>query len=428
MADNTKIQSLPLNTEMPPSNTSCSTTTTMDKDRELQELREQLARSQARLSHLSEAQRLLAAQIRQADLSAHPIKKVGGSSDDQTIATDCDTVLSEDDNNNNNITNNRAPTCSAHSVDPTELRLCQITDQLTQSQTADLLALQNAAHMLQEHARLASQEAVEAVHDAVQAQGCLEEWKRRAMRAERKCMALHSENVNLKANNEKLAAERRVLIKEVRKMRKAQTEKQGHWQQFESYILGAMNMHEQRLKKCASKDTVDDLSTYSSDEGATVTLKTDKLIHVESAAPRQTPPALPECNPDKDDDDDDECAFVPVSSNDASHSSKQNNNRPLKKLSSLGGGLANGLGNYNRAVRKQVQRTLAKASGEKQLPGTPPKRINVYPSDCVSPVMSYDSVDGVWSIEDSNHSKSSLVDAVDLDKECSGCASLQDSS
>ena len=376
------------------------------KDQELESLRKQLA-------CMSEAMRLLAAQIRNADLTAHSINKIV-LSDDQTIATDCDTVVSEEDTPS--IANHRSRTFSAAaSVDQTDIRLCEIADELTRSQTADMLTLQNATSMLQEHARLASQEAVLAVHDAVEAQNSTNDWKRRAVRAEDHWAALQDENVNLKMQNEKLAIERRVLIKEVRKLRKAESTKQDY---FESYVKGAMNLHEKQLKK-KSSEVADDLSTYSalSDEGATVTLKTDKPIHVESetSTSRISPPCTPTTRKSS-------APTSPVGephcralspSFDGKRSSARASNGPhgtMQKVSNFGG-----------AMRRQVQRRFAKSEETHRQP-SPPESIDFYPGDCVSPVMSYDSVDGVWSV-DSNHSKSSDGDN-ELDKECSGCVSM----
>jgi len=383
------------------------------KDQELENLRKQLA-------HMSEAMRLLAAQIRNADLTDHAINKMV-MSDDQTVATDCDTVISEEETAS--VVHQRPRTFSATaSVDHTDMRLCEITDELTRSQTADLLTLQNAASMLQEHARLASQEAALAVHDAVQAQSSTDDWKRRALRAEDQCAALRDENVNLELQNEKLALERRVLIKEVRKLRKTESTKQDYWKHFESYVKGAMNLHEQQLKK-KPNDAADDFSTYSafsSDEGATATLKTDKPIHVGSETiSRTSPPSIPtprlSSAPTSPVGEMNHQTLSPLSvgKRTSSHARTSPHGTMLK------------VSNFGGAMRRQVQRRFAKpeeAHRQQAAAGSPPESIDFYQSDCVSPVMSYDSVDGVWSV-DSNHAKSFAGDT-ELDKECSGCASL----
>ena len=406
-----------------PAETINSNESSSSKDEEIVRLRAQLSRSNARLSCISEGMRLLAAQIRQADLTAHPIKKII-LTDDQTISTECDaTVVSEEESNRAS-----SSTCSTQSVDPTETRLCEITDELSQSQTADLLALQNAAHMLQEHARLSSQEAALSVRDAVQAQGSLEEWKRRAVQAERKNAKLAAENQHLKAQNEKLAAERRVLIKEVRKLRKVHDEKQDYWGQLESYFLGALNMHEQNLKKNQQLQTDDEFSASSnSDEGALVTVKTDTAVHVESD-PTPTPAESTS-----------EASSTPQVENSApdsttcsdSTSAHSNGGSSGQKFSFFGESFANRFGRANRAMRQQVQRRLSKTSADVTTTTTtttntntttittttttsespteelPVDRIDMYPGDCVSPSTSYDSVAGSCSIDDSDHSSKS---------------------
>lgn len=379
----------------------------LQKDEEIEHLRKQI-------SHMSEAMRLLAAQIRNADLTAHPIHKLIPS-DDQTVATDCDTVLSEE--GTCSVVDQRSRTWSAciASVDHTDMRLCEITDELTRSQTADVLALQNAAAMLQEHVRLASQEAVLAVHDTVQAQSSSDEWKRRAIRAEDQCAALWDENAQLKMQNEKLGMERRVLVKEVRKLRKAESSKQDYWKHFESYLKGAMNLHEQRLKNTLNEANDDMVSTFSalSDEGATVTLKTDKPIHIESET-SMTRTMAPSSK-----------SNTPRASNSSAPTSPTADHRAMSP-SSIGNARVEPQGAMLKVsnLRRQVQRRFGSERHRPQAsPSSPPESIDFYAAECVSPVMSYDSNDGVWSVEDSNHSKRS-VDGIEPDKECSGCVAI----
>jgi len=368
--------------------------------------------------------RVLATQIRNADLMAHPIHKIV-MSDDHTVATDCDTVISEEEEGSSSVmVNHRSRTFSAAaSVDHTDIRLCEITDQLTRSQTADLLTLQNAASMLQEHARLVSQEASLAVHDAVQAQRSTDDWKRRAVRAEDQCAALRDENHTLTLQNEKLTIERRVLIKEVRKLRKADSTKQDYWKHYESYVKGAMNLHELQLKK-KSHDTADDFSTYSalSDERTAVTLKADKPIHVgsEMSISRTSPPCSPRTK------DSSARTSLVGDMNQRALSPLSFGKRTISSATSGPHGTMLKVSNFGGAMRRQVQRRFAKPE-ETHPPQasveSPPGSIHLYPRDCVSPVLSYDSVDGAWSVE-SNHSKSSVRDT-EFKKECSGCSLLQ---
>jgi hypothetical protein len=141
--------------------------------------------------------------------------------------------------------------CTNVSVTVTELlsssRLFELPvhQQMTTLDTSDLLALQNAAHMLQEHVKLSSMEAAVTVQDTIRAQSSAHEWRARALETEKALLRMHKENVDLKNANEKLAAEHRLLVTELRKVRKQVAMNSNH---LESYMANALTFHEQQLK------------------------------------------------------------------------------------------------------------------------------------------------------------------------------------
>lgn len=262
------------------------------KDQEISQLRAQLTKAQARLATLSEGMRLVAAQMRQADMTApkqcHSSNK-NSTEDDQTIATQCETVVSDADT-----------TFSTH-LNNTALRLAQLLPQLSASQTADLLALQNAAAMLQEHAQWAAQEASWAVRDAVAAQQAAIKWQKKSEQRKEMSAQLRAQNTELRQRNDKLAQERRVLIREVRKLRQAQIGQQNYFTQFQAYVVEATSLHERRLRKLADtpynsakENDEDDLSVHS--VASQIGFAVD-LPHIQSL-------------PSKEDYDDDDDAFV----------------------------------------------------------------------------------------------------------------------
>lgn len=150
------------------------------------------------------------------------------------------------------------PFCGTINV--SEIMPCplQLPVQMTTFDTSDLLALQNAAHMIQQHIKLAAMEAAVAVQDTVRAQSATQEWRKRALDAEKALLKMHQENKDLKSSNEKLAAERRILVKEIRKMRKQVAPMDS--KQLESFVVNALTFHEKQLKmnKNKGKEQIDD--------------------------------------------------------------------------------------------------------------------------------------------------------------------------
>jgi hypothetical protein len=139
--------------------------------------------------------------------------------DDHTVQTLTETISSEGDDYSLRSAN-RGRTWSNNSAEFEDVRLAELTEKLSNQGGADLMALQNAAHMVLEHARLASQEASIVVRDTQLAQSQAEQYQQRALSAEKENKFLSKGNKTLNAQVDKLKAERRVLVKEVRSLRK----------------------------------------------------------------------------------------------------------------------------------------------------------------------------------------------------------------
>jgi hypothetical protein len=246
------------------------------KDIVIQKLRSQLAL-------MSEGMRLLAVQIRQADRhgttsTVQKIKALTCSMEDEyTVATESysgdgvDTVVST------TTVGEPSSTTMNHvsQLNPSDIRLGEIMQDLTRSQTADLMALQNAVHIVQQHAQLAAQEAVWAVQDSVQAQRVVQTWQKQMTRTEKRVRKLQAENTKLAARNSKLTAERRLLIQEVRKL----WQNKSSSQHFYTTILEAMQLHQEHLKhktlEVEGYSLSDDSLSKDSNSNSVVLLKTN---------------------------------------------------------------------------------------------------------------------------------------------------------
>jgi len=231
--------------------------------RELAHERQQRARSESALGLLCEGVHLLTLELKEADLHSNDndddiiVRCLRGCDcrclrdcdDDHTVQTLTETIASEGDDSSF-LSTTRSRTWSNHSAASEEVRLAELTGQLASQVRGDLMALQNAAHMVLDHAQLASQEASVVVEDTQLAQSQAVEYKGRALVAEKDNSQLGEEKKGLHAQVEKLTAERRLLVKEVRSLRKelASTKEKGMMEQLERYIVGALSMHEQLLK------------------------------------------------------------------------------------------------------------------------------------------------------------------------------------
>lgn len=186
------------------------------------------------------------------------------------------------------VSPNRSRTLSAQSLED-DLQFAQVThDVLLQipQVASEILALQNAARMLQEHARLASEEASTNAQDNVQLQEQVCTWKERALSAERENVRLAQENTVLQDCTHKLKKERKILVKEVRSLRQniKEKEKKDTWQQIESYVTGALSFHEGQLRRDSrspspkNEVSLSDLNSSSSTGSSAVDVNRDTFI------------------------------------------------------------------------------------------------------------------------------------------------------
>lgn len=131
---------------------------------------------------------------------------------------------------------------------------------------ADLLGLSQAAQMVNEHARLASQEASILTDDMADAGQTAEEALERAVKAEKAVTILHREKKNLQKQLESKKVERRVLAKEVKVLRKENAtlkqlqqdyERQDVLLALEQHVRSALEVHEQQLAMANNRNLTD---------------------------------------------------------------------------------------------------------------------------------------------------------------------------
>ncbi|KAI2488971.1 hypothetical protein MHU86_25634 [Fragilaria crotonensis] len=152
------------------------------------------------------------------------------------------------------FSNGTVSVCSFVSDD--DKRIDDLTQSLDGIVGADLLGLSQAAQMVNEHARLASQEASILTDDmalaAVAAQDALE----RAVKAEKAAMRLHRENVALQHQLDQLMVDRKVLAKEIKSIRRdnallkqyqQDSKRQEMMLALEHHVRGALLVHEKQL-------------------------------------------------------------------------------------------------------------------------------------------------------------------------------------
>lgn len=124
--------------------------------------------------------------------------------------------------------------------------LSEVSQKLFGVLGSDLLGLVNAADMVREHARLATEEADVLVRDFQTAKQAAEEANARARRAEKIGRRFYKENVSLKEEIVTLRKQRRVLVKEVKSLR-GQAE-ENNWRLLEEHMLDSMAIHEIVMK------------------------------------------------------------------------------------------------------------------------------------------------------------------------------------
>lgn len=161
---------------------------------------------------------------------------------------------------------------------------------------ADLLGLSQAAQMVNEHARLASQEASVLTDDMADAGQTAEEALERAVKAEKAVTILHREKKNLQKQLESKRVERRVLAKEVKVLRKENTtlkqlqqdyERQDVLLALEQHVRGALEVHEQQLAMANTRnlaDKEDVAAEESSKPENTVTTAEEPIAEEDTAA------------------------------------------------------------------------------------------------------------------------------------------------
>lgn len=228
--------------------------------------RQQRTRAESALELMSKGVHLLTLQLKQADLEKN--HDYDEDDDNETVQTESvssheqDSFVAASGGSSSTTTSNRSRTWSNQSAATlNNVQWQELTDELVvcgghydgnnnATAAADLLGLQNAAHMILQHAHLQGHEAVVVVRDAQVAQSQAARYKQRAVQAEQENCQMSRHNKALQQTVEKLRAERRVLVKEVRSLRKelSSTKSDGMMQQLERYVVGALSIHEHHLK------------------------------------------------------------------------------------------------------------------------------------------------------------------------------------
>ena len=206
---------------------------------ELEQVKAKLRWTEENLRAFSEGVRLIASQLKEHHRQN---RRKSNDSDTETNATAEESIHSSD--------GGETVIKQCFSLEPDELSGILDTDRMAPLPAADLLALQNASQMVKEHARLSFEEATTAVEDTVEAQAAAREWQRRALAAEAEVNKLRTQNSKLRAHSHKLETQKKVLVKEVRKIHKqlASAKKDDMLTQLQSYVASALNIHEQQLK------------------------------------------------------------------------------------------------------------------------------------------------------------------------------------
>mmetsp|Transcript_24711 Transcript_24711/g.51389 ORF Transcript_24711/g.51389 Transcript_24711/m.51389 type:complete len:403 (-) Transcript_24711:164-1372(-) len=228
---------------------------------ELDQLKARLRWAEENMRALSEGVRTIASQLmvtNQQEQSKycrsqhHKRSKSTDSDDNATHATAEETIISEDMGSFHECINSGILSKNnSLMIETDELPDILSTERMAPLPASDLLALQNAAQMVKEHVRLSSVEASVAVEDTIQAQTAAREWQRRALAAEAELKHTRKQAARFQSQNQKLVYERKVLCREVRKVRKelADTKQQDLWGQLECYMTQALNIHENQLKQ-----------------------------------------------------------------------------------------------------------------------------------------------------------------------------------
>jgi len=247
-----------------------ATTTCCLGQKELREARDRARIAETSLNRLSQGLRMLARQIKQADYNGGggDNSEEGGEEDDddnvddaRTEATDCETICSaamcDHLLSSSSSSCSRTSTASASGKgqrrDFSDWILSELVGCDCEAGTAaaaDWMSLQNAVRMLQEHVRLASEEAAHAQTAQVDA----ELWRERAETASAANKDLESENDEMRSQITRLSTERRVLVKEVKSLRKRLDEecKRDRCRQMEQYMVGALSMDERQLAEATA--------------------------------------------------------------------------------------------------------------------------------------------------------------------------------
>ena len=152
------------------------------------------------------------------------------------------------------FSNGTVSVCSFVSDD--DRRIDDLTHSLEGVVGADLLGLSQAAQMVNEHARLASQEASILTDDMALAAMAAQDALERAIKAEKAAMRLHRENVALQHQLDQLMVDRKVLAKEIKSIRRENSllkqyqqdsKRQEMMLALEHHVRGALLVHEKQL-------------------------------------------------------------------------------------------------------------------------------------------------------------------------------------
>lgn len=363
---------------------------------------------------LRQGVRLLAAQLRQADLGV----REGAKGRPQGLT--------------NPTSQNKGmpplPAAADSSVAATT-NLDLLLPQLSAGHTADLLILQNAAHMLQAHAVWASQEAAWAVQDLAASQAATCEWQQRALAVEAKLVQAEASQGHLTARHERCKQERRLLIREVRKLRSPVTQPAAEdgslWTQCETYVLGALRLHEAQLKgggsPTSSSNHKDHHTNATVDDCLSLCTTFDDEDRVESPPQVTTPSfSLPAslaagatASPTS--------PASPVESPPVSPGSHMSGAKPRRLFPTRGMGMA--LLDSYQSLRPRLRSTSSLSpTTTKTTVASPHSALSTTPSTlAVSPIAVEDS-----SLQDDKSSAfvDHSSDTDDDDKEFSGCAAL----
>lgn len=245
---------------------------TLRLEQELAMARSRAERAEKALSLFGDCVRSLAVQMKQADYSIAKAEATTKEDDYTLTTTDTEScAVSETAFSDNKSLASRLSLQEG-------LLLSCLQHGVGKKAAGDWLCLQNAVNMMQDHTRLAVEEASTAQSSQVECQM----WRERCEREEETRKRLEEEAKERASQVERLLVERKILTKEVRLLRKklADAVKVEESQRLALDMAEALMVHEKHLARKKRVDSLDDKNVVLNCCGASYDSKESSEFHV----------------------------------------------------------------------------------------------------------------------------------------------------